>query len=501
MSSDTTAKESSNIFTCCLKCFLKKMQKMPQQTYPDFLATRYNSQTAATENHLPERMLQTSPQPSPRVEYDPSGTVTIQPQRANLTPRNSSQTARDQTSPSAAQQPQSSFRMRAERRFPVNNANDPRENWSKAVLDAPQLAELFDTIHEILAHVPYVVCGLAALVDHGFTARRVSRVSLLCPAYAKDNVRAWLAARGYDTFADSVGIPIADGAVMCRVRIKYTDEGFEALERVRSSVSQAWVLGLASQIDHAAAGYVDHWRRLRKLEEGEGEGESGEEQGKIEKAMQTIARDIFWCLDKAARSRHWLNPELLPTLLGEEFWTQFTVRHEDARTEMARAGIDVAAVLSRHRAEEAIQDHNDMLKQYGVEGDNVITRQPSPFEGMQTLAHIRSIYSLKQSRGSDTAAVEDLSIPPVVSSLPSPPLPAQPTTANKGKTKENKFLESLLPKRLGSTRGARPKDTNRKDRSRSLSRIYSLRTQSKESAPATPSRSSEDTLKTYKEFI
>ncbi|OTA68452.1 hypothetical protein K449DRAFT_308691, partial [Hypoxylon sp. EC38] len=197
--------------------------------------------------------------------------------------------------------------------------------------------ELFETIHNTLAHVPYVICGLAALVDHGFTARRVSRVSLLCPAYAKDNVRAWLAARGYDTFADSVGIPIVDGAVVARVRIKYTDEGFDGLERVRSSVSPAWVLGLASQIDHAAAGYVDHWRKLQKLRD---EGD-GEDQRKIESAMQTIARDIFWCLDKAARTKHWLDPSLLRTLLGEEFWAPFTERHEDARTEMARAGIDV----------------------------------------------------------------------------------------------------------------------------------------------------------------
>ncbi|KAI0137646.1 hypothetical protein F4776DRAFT_622845 [Hypoxylon sp. NC0597] len=505
MSSDTTAKESSNLFTCCLKCFPQKLQKQPQQTYPDFLATRYNAQAAATENHLPERPLQRSPQLSPRVEYDPSGRVTIEPQPAHLTPRNSSQSTQGQLSPAAAQQPQSTFRMRAERRFPVTNADDPRENWSKAVLDAHQLAELFETIHKILAHVPYVICGLAALVDHGFTARRVSRVSLLCPAYAKDNVRAWLAARGYDTFADSVGIPIADGAVMCRVRVKYTDEGFDGLERVRSSVSQAWVLGLASQIDNAAAGYVDHWRRLRKLED---EGGSSEDQGKIEKAMQTIARDIFWCLDKAAKTRHWLDPRLLQTLLGEEFWAPFTERNDNARTEMARAGIDVAGVLSRHRADEAIRDHNDMLKEYGLEGDNVITRQPSPFEGMQTLAHSHSIYTLKQSRGSDTVPADDLSIPPVVSALPSPRFPRSAssqqqhttTTASKGKTRE-KFLESLLPKRLGSTRGGRSKDSNGKHRARSLSRIYTIRSQSKDSSLATPSRSSEDTLRQPKEWI
>ncbi|KAI1138132.1 hypothetical protein F5Y05DRAFT_418989 [Hypoxylon sp. FL0543] len=495
MSPDTTTKGPWYFITSCMNCFPRKQSK---KRNPDFLAIRYNAKGAPMENHLPDRPLQLPL----RVEYDPDGIIPQQPRRSHLASRTSSQFARDRPSSSSAagaQQPESPIRMR--QRFPVSNSNDPRDQWSKTAVSPAELAELFATIHTILEHVPYVICGLAALVDHGFTARRVTGVSLLCPAYAKDNVRAWLAARGHDAYADSVGIPVADGARLCRVRIKYTDEGFEKLERVRSSASAAWVLGLASQIDHAAAGYVDHWRRLRRLEdEGKSEG-----RGRAEQALQTIARDIFWCLDKAARTRHRLDPRFTPTLLGEEFWAPFTARHDEARTEMARAGIDVAGVLARQRAEAAVRDHSAMLKEFGFEDGGAVADRPGPFEGMRTLAHSRSVYTLKQARegeeavgGGDEEALPPL--PAVVPSLPSPSQqqqqqqqqqPNKSTAKGKGKAKENKFLASLLPKRSNSARGSGAKkggssssssSSSRKDDGGSLGRSHSVRTRSRDPA-------------------
>ncbi|KAI0839217.1 hypothetical protein F5Y06DRAFT_266287 [Hypoxylon sp. FL0890] len=488
-----------------MKCFPRKQ---PKQTYPDFLAIRYNAQGAPIE--LPERPLQLPL----RVEYDPNSLVPTQPPRAHLASHNSGQLTRDRPPPSAsstaaAQQPDVLFPMRAERhRFPVNNSNDPRENWSKVVMNQSQLTELFETIHATLAHVPYVICGLAALVDHGFTARRVTAVSILCPTYAKDNVRVWLASKGYDTYADSVGIPIENGTVTCRVRIKYTDEGFDKLQRVKSSMSQAWIMGLASQIDHAATGYVDHWRRLQRMKN---EGKT-EDLGKTEQAMQTIARDIFWCLDKAARTRHWLNPRLMPTLLGEEFWSPFTARHVDARTEMARAGIDVAAVLAKQRDEAAVRDHNAMLKEFGFGDDGVVVDQPGPFEGMRTLAHSKSVYTLKQSREGPIGR-DDGVLPPVVPSLPSlsPPTPSssrqqQPKKdKGKGKARENKFFANLLPRRSNSTRGSgagAKGSSSSKDVGRSLTRSHSVRPQSRDPGLAPPPpRFSEDAQRPSADWI
>ncbi|KAI5865801.1 hypothetical protein GGS23DRAFT_616916 [Durotheca rogersii] len=350
--------------------------------------------------------------------------------------------------------------------------NPPR--WSTEPLDDAQLTELFDAIHATLAHVPYAICGLAALADHGFTERRVRRgISLLCPAHSKNNVRAWLAASGYgtaDEYADSVGIPIRTRRAveaaqrkgkgkkkarpgqdaeeegddseaeteMRRVRIKYLEEGFESLELVRSCHSQAWVLSLTSQLDHVAAGFVDHHRRLQAVRAAAGRSRGGSsryggkggrsrsnsawkekerldrEREKEERALATIAGDVFWCLNKAASARAPLSPARLPTLLGEAFWTPFTATYgAAARPALARAGIDVAGVLARHREEAAVREHEEMLRRYmdggdggqerevrGLGGRPVGAATPSPpFEGMRTLlADKRSVYTLRDTR-------------------------------------------------------------------------------------------------------
>ncbi|KAI2469527.1 hypothetical protein F4781DRAFT_213777 [Annulohypoxylon bovei var. microspora] len=487
--SNTSAKLPSWL-SSCITCLPKKSPKMP--TYPEFLTVRYDNAQSGPEphmNYLPKRTLG-SPITNATVEYDPSGQVSIKPQRAQFPASDQSEStlARPTTASSANTQQTVPSRQR----FPVSNGNgnsntDPRERWAKEYLTPPQLAELLDNIHATLAHVPYAICGLAALVDHGFAARKLASVSLLCPAYAKDNVRGWLRARGYETFAEYVGIPIGErgyggeGATIYRVRIKYIeDEGFAGLERVRSSLSNAWVLGLASQIDHAAAGFVDRYRRLVKFRSETKEG-STDAMAREEQALSAIARDIFWCLDKAARSRHRLDAKLLSTLLGEEFWVPFTARNEQARTEMARAGIDVANVLARHRDQKEVRDHEAMLRQFGLGVDRTVTTQPSPFEGMQTLANRKSVYTLRPGRES---------VDPLPPTVPKPK-PAHVRQQRNPKTTEKKgngFFAGLVPKKSNSVRDNPPKISKPRDygRSLTLARSRSARSPPKEPALAVP---------------
>lgn len=393
--------------------------------------------------------------------------------------------------------------MRTPGRFPTTasinsgstKSRGSRGRWSSSNLTIKLLIELFSTIHNTLSHVPYAICGLGALVDHGFTARRLTQVSILCPSYAKDNVRAWLAAKGYDTFGDSVGIPVGapdaeDGGrrQVTRVRIKYLDEGFDRLQRVRSSLTEAWILGLASQLDHAAAGFVDHHRRLLQQQQhlaGTGSGGNGEEAranaDNEERALRTIARDVLFCLDKAARTRQTLDPELLPSLLSEDFWVPFTARHEDARTEMARAGVDVAGVLARHRDDRAIREHEEMLRMFGSgnggggdggdgdgegNGGGVVEEQPRGFEGMRVLgdSNTKSVYSVASSTAA-YAFDKDKDLPPV------PPLPANlrsprpkmrtiPERTTSVRSKDSGKSKDGGPTRSGSGRGAPRRDTS-----------------------------------------
>ncbi|KAI0881579.1 uncharacterized protein GGS22DRAFT_196495 [Annulohypoxylon maeteangense] len=442
----------------CVRCFPKEKPKAP--TYPEFATVSYDNAALGPlpfmMKPIPGRTVRSSDR-NPRIEYDTSGqgSITSQPQQIQYFSANQSQStlARPTTASSATT---------AYQRFPVNTGNvygadnkDPRERWSKAYLTPRQFAELLDNIHATLAHVPYAICGLAALNDYGYTTRRLNSVSLLCPAYAKDNVRGWLKTKGYETYGDFFGIPIGDrgyggeGATIYGVRVKWVnDEGFAWLEKVKSNVSNAWVLGLEAQIDYCAMGFVEQFRKLEAMTaNGESVDKGSQAVARGESRLRMAAQDIFWCLDKAARTRHVLNHKYLPTLLNEEFWVPFTDRFDDARTEMARAGIDVAAVLAKHRDRKAVRDHEAILRQFGLGKEGVVTQQPSPYEGMRTLANSKSVYSLQPG-----------SVSPVPPALPQPN-PAylgqktkSLTRASSGTGKKDGLFTGLMGKRGGSAR-------------------------------------------------
>ncbi|KAI0096670.1 hypothetical protein GGR51DRAFT_567090 [Nemania sp. FL0031] len=242
---------------------------------------------------------------------------------------------------------------------------DLSERFSKASMTRDELTELFNKLHAALEHVQYSICGLACLIDYGFRGRKASRISILVPSESKHTVGAWAKTRGFETTADSLAIPMRDGSFR-RVRIKYLECGFDSLRLVRSSFSNAMILSIASLLDNVAAGYLQNR-------------DHGDEVG-----MNTMAGDLFYCLNVIAARRERIFLGYLPTFSGEDFFTHFTKRYPRAQTEMARAGIDVATILKRHRAAKDLREHNRFLKQYGMRGD-VMSHHPGQFEGLRGL--------------------------------------------------------------------------------------------------------------------
>ncbi|KAI0599816.1 hypothetical protein F4775DRAFT_95678 [Biscogniauxia sp. FL1348] len=377
-----------NFMTSCVDCFPRKQK--PDSSSSVHNAARYNAQLR-TNLGLAERPLHLPAQ----VDSEQNGQreMDVLNDGGNIA-------ARSPRLPSSSQQ---------SRRFPAvaTTSNTQQPVWTTTNLTREGLVELFDTLHLTLEHVPYAICGLGALIDHGFTARKASKISIICPAHSKDNVKAWAAARGYPTYGDSVGVPLLRDGSLRRVRIKYLRGGFERLERVRSAASNATVLGLASQLDNVAAGWVEHNRRRGERErgsgkgKGKGSGDKDKDKDKDDRALATIAADVFWCLARASSKNKaaaplLLDPAYLPTLLGEDFFVPFTGRYVEARPEMARAGIDVAAVLARHRSALALREHDDMLRAYGL-----VDQQPARCEGMRpddgnAKANRKSVYTLRE---------------------------------------------------------------------------------------------------------
>ncbi|RYP14266.1 hypothetical protein DL765_006495 [Monosporascus sp. GIB2] len=271
-------------------------------------------------------------------------------------------------------------------------------------METAQLAELFGKL-ATLEHIPYALCGRAALVDHGLSRRKAKQVSILVPACSKEVVTGWAKSSGWVVSEGAkgvfVGIPLGWGGDVRQLRVKYLEDGrFEQLERVRSRLSSAaWVLSLTSQLDHLCAAWLDHLKQgqAATATKPNNSTTSGNTTNKNshEMPLQEIARDILWTLGEMAQSRTRPDPRFLPTLQGEDFFAAFTERYPKARVEMARAGVDVAAVLSGLRDRRALREHNEMLARYGAqplvgEGDAAV----APFEGMRDLNHSKSVYTL-----------------------------------------------------------------------------------------------------------
>jgi hypothetical protein len=276
-------------------------------------------------------------------------------------------------------------------------AADPTDALSRE-----DLRHLFDEINRTLDGVPYAICGLTCLLDHGFTGRTAKTATVIVPSESKDVIRSWAVAHGgrlpehkRDQF--QVRLP-HDGSVRS-VRVKYLDNGFGRLSRVQSAVSDAIILSFSSQLDQVASGWVRECRGgrppLQQLRDPQ-----------KARHVQTIIADLFWCLQHAVEHGIRLDAAFLPTFLSAGFWGTFGAflgekRTQDAMRLVVRAGIPLDDYLKAHedvrRRRSEVRQHNELLRAYGMTGADVVVEQPGPFVGMRSPGRneIPSVYTLK----------------------------------------------------------------------------------------------------------
>ncbi|KAI1267465.1 hypothetical protein F5Y18DRAFT_303927 [Xylariaceae sp. FL1019] len=339
---------------CVECCFPTKRKARPAS--PDYRVGRYNAQLRRNLG-MPERDIELPP----RVEQD------------QYAPDEQMTTARDPSPGRSKPQP----------RLPMSVNTSEAPNFTMTYMYHAELQELFTLMHQVLEHIPYAICGLGALIDqYQFTRRQPKQISIICPSHSKDNVMNWAQTKGCVSFGNSIGFKMSSGTIR-RVRIKYTDKDFSTLQLSKSMISSAKVLSKTSTLDHIAAGWLDSYKR------------------KDEKALKTIANDIFYCLDYIVKTRSKLDEEYLHTFLGSSFFLSFTETHPKVRVEMARAGIDIAGVLARLRNNASLREHNEMLKQFGLEGDIAMERTGA-FENVRDLANSKSVYTLREYCDSKT---------------------------------------------------------------------------------------------------
>lgn len=305
--------------------------------------------------------------------------------------------------------------------------------WETSRLAQHELTDMYNEVHRTMGHIPYVVCGVGALIDHGFQGRTANKVTIIVPEESCGVVRAWAAASGsHDVGAgsDSVAIRMPKDGSLRRVRVRWVSgDAFSGLEIQGSSISHARVLGLASQIDQISTAWLQYRERVAAPGL-----TTQKERQRLERELKTMVDDIFWCLRRAAETRTPLKPEHLRLFLSEKVWAPFTQEHDDARVEALKAGIDVAAVLAGHRQRGEVRAHEELLRQYGVEdeglGEGIVDEQPGPFEGMRGLGRenrkdngLLSVYTV-------ATTVSDAAASSVALANPPPPVPPPKTTAS-----------------------------------------------------------------------
>ncbi|KAK8065144.1 hypothetical protein PG997_011891 [Apiospora hydei] len=319
--------------------------------------------------------------------------------------------------------------------------------WETSRLAKHELTDMYNEVHRTMGHIPYVVSGVGALIDHGFTGRTANKVTIIVPEDSRGVVRAWAAASGsHDVGAgsDSVAIRMPKDGSLRRVRVRWVSTAaFGDLEIVGSSSSNARVLGLASQIDQISTAWLQYRERLAAPGL-----TTQKERERLERELQTMVGDIFWCLPPRGRDAHRAEAGVLEAVPQREGLDPFTHAHDDARVEAQRAGVDVAAVLAGHRQRGEVRAHDELLRQYGIEdaglmggagGGGIIEEQPGPFEGMRGLGRenrkdngLLSVYTVATTVCSEAAASSA-----ALSDAPAPPMPPPKAAVSSSSKRQN----------------------------------------------------------------
>lgn len=196
------------------------------------------------------------------------------------------------------------------------------------------VGEVLDTIGRIFAHgTPYCISGQAALAyyDTEHTLRPPNHVSLLCPQYARHNVRCWAIAHGMQASRTSPGsfaVPTSDGKLR-RVRVKFLDnEVYHQIETLRAGPYGTNIMTLPSLSNLIARCYTKELVTRRA---------SLSRQDAYAREMRWVLR----CMARQQDERHRLLPQRAAEILVPDFWIPFSLTYPDTVPLFARAGLVV----------------------------------------------------------------------------------------------------------------------------------------------------------------
>lgn len=183
-----------------------------------------------------------------------------------------------------------------------------------------------NAVGRLIPHLPFAVCGRAAMVYYGHQEHRPSHVSVVCPEGAAAILVGWVRACGlrpstHFPRALYVATPHHDGAGLGCVRVLACRD-FDRLGRVRRGPSAAPVLTLPHMANRAAVRFCE------ALEAGD------------EPALR--AADILWMLRRIIEDgsvEQLLTLDRAPVFASAAFLDPFARRYPEAVSLMREAGL------------------------------------------------------------------------------------------------------------------------------------------------------------------
>lgn len=241
------------------------------------------------------------------------------------------------------------LRQTSTRRRELVTPEPSAEPWAHETV-----GEVLDTIGRIFAHgTPYCISGQAALAyyDTEESLSPPDHVSLLCPHYARHNVRCWAIAHGMQAIRTSPGsfaVPTSDGKLR-RVRVKFLDnEVYHRIETIQAGTFGTNIMTLPSLSNLIARCYTKELKT----------------RGPSLSRQDAYAREMRWVLRYMARQqdeRHRLLPHRATEILVPDFWIPFSLAYPDTVPLFARAGLVVSG-------EPHVREHG-MLIEYSLPTD------------------------------------------------------------------------------------------------------------------------------------
>ncbi|ROT39618.1 hypothetical protein SODALDRAFT_331726 [Sodiomyces alkalinus F11] len=275
---------------------------------------------------------------------------------------------------------------------PLPTTDISLEDCSQEVLTPAILNSVLVRVSQLLGHIPYAVCGRAAIAHYGYRyaeeandsssndddddgdddGDEKNQVRILCPSYARQVIRGWAAAAGLPVSLAGneaghafLAVTVPEDKSVRKVRIEWMrDDVFKRLGVASRGEAGVRVLAMPELINDLAGVYIEERTRRREEVGDDDDDDGGGGGGSANGRHDGVARQIVWLLGQIDREglapEQRITEERVPNVVKADFWTPFTFAHPGAAGLFYDAGFEPPT--ERFRQDEEAEEEAERMR-------------------------------------------------------------------------------------------------------------------------------------------